>query len=105
MQSADDLNYSVFAKKHPVLRNIMNFGFKQMVQFSTHMAGRLIDLVFHFSPNDNHQCVKVKQQSPYFTDHDMLFVVVVSSIKPLLFHSLILYFRILLTPTMSRLLL
>ena len=63
---------------HPVLREIRNLGFEQMVKFPTHMAGRLIDHVHVFSPNDFPQCIDVRQQSPYFTDHDLLSVIVVS---------------------------
>ena len=63
---------------HPVMREIRNLGFEQMVKFPTHLAGRLIDHVHFFSPNDHPQCIKVRQQSPYFTDHDLLSVIVVS---------------------------
>ena len=51
-------------ENHPVLRKMSDLGFKQLVQSSTHMAGRLIDLVFFFSPSGNHQSAKIIQQSP-----------------------------------------
>ena len=63
---------------HPVLKDIVTLGFEQKVEFPTHIEGRLIDHVYFFSPTTEERHMKVKQQSPYFTDHDILYVIDVS---------------------------
>ena len=60
---------------HPVLVEIKDLGFQQRVENPTHIEGRQIDHVFFFSPeNKDGITIRVKQQSPYFTDHDILSV-------------------------------
>ena len=60
---------------HPVLVDIKDLGFQQKVENPTHIEGRQIDHVFLFSPNNvDENTIRVKQQSPYFTDHDILSV-------------------------------
>ena len=60
---------------HSILRHMRNLGFKQLVKGPTHMEGRTIDLVFLYRPLESHQFdLRVKLQSPYFTDHDILYV-------------------------------
>ena len=62
---------------HPVIRFLISQGFQQLVKRPTQIEGRLIDHVYHYSPASDSDCTKftVKQQSPYFTDHDVLSVV------------------------------
>ena len=60
---------------HQVIKTIKEFGFKQKVRAPTHIEGRLIDHVYVFTPDSKYDPgVEVEQQSPYFTDHDLLFV-------------------------------
>ena len=62
-------------KDHSILRHMMSLGFRQLVREPTHVEGRSIDLVFAYSPLESHTVdVKVKLQSPYFTDHDILYI-------------------------------
>ena len=58
----------------PLFQTLISMGFKQLVKQPTHEEGRLIDLLFYYSPN-NDTVPKVIQQSQYFTDHDMVKVV------------------------------
>ena len=60
-------------KDHLIFKTLASLDFKQLVMYPTHIEGRLIDLVFHFSPQSL-DLYDVKQQSPYFTDHDVLYV-------------------------------
>ena len=40
------------------------------------VLGRIIDQVFHYHPgSSSKKGLKVMQQSPYFSDHDLLFVI------------------------------
>ena len=57
-----------------VFQVLRYMGFQQLVKHRTHIEGRLIDLVFFFSP-DSSICFKVKQQAQYFTDHDLIRVI------------------------------
>ena len=62
-------------QNNPVLKALASFGFKQKVKKSTHLEGRLIDHVYIFCPmNSQEKEVEVVQQVPYFTDHDIIFV-------------------------------
>ena len=55
-------------RNHPIFKTLERMGFSQRVQNPTHLKGRMIDLVFSkFS-------FQVFQQSPFFTDHDILVV-------------------------------
>ena len=63
-------------RSHPVLRYIEAIGFSQLVQKPTHKEGRMIDHIFHYQPDSSaNRNIKVSQQSSYFSDHDLLFVV------------------------------
>ena len=62
-------------KYNNVFEVIRNLGFKQLVQYPTHTEGRLIDLVFVFSPDQN-TSYEVLQQAQYYTDHDLIQVFV-----------------------------
>ena len=69
-------------RNHPIIRFIENMGFTQLAKLPTHKDGGLIDHVYLNKPNDsNFWRVKVVQQSPYFTDHDMLWVIKVTNIR------------------------
>ena len=63
---------------HPILKKVSQLGFKQKVEHATHLAGRLIDHIYIFSPCNQKKIVKIQQQSPYFSDHDILSVIEVS---------------------------
>ena len=62
-------------KKHTIFQFMEREGFVQLVDSPTHMEGRHIDQVFMFNPEqrDNQQ-LAVKQQSPFYTDHDILYI-------------------------------
>ena len=64
---------------HPILKRISCLGFEQKVKHATHIGGRLIDHIYIFSPCNHDMLVKVQQQSPYFSDHDILSVIEVSN--------------------------
>ena len=89
-----DLNICFKAEKdHFALRAIENLGFKQEVARPTHTGGRQIDHVFIFNPVLMADIkIEVIQQSPYFTDHDLLFIteVMLDLYLLLIFHNLIL---------------
>ena len=70
-----DLNICfINERKHKILIEIENCGFKQQVKFPTHTAGRQIDHVYYFSPSEDTPCLVVEQVGQFFTDHDMLIV-------------------------------
>ena len=58
-------------KNHPIFSFLKNSGFHQLIKSPTHMKGGMIDLVF-----TNEEIIdensKVSQQSPFFTDHDLI---------------------------------
>ena len=60
---------------HPIIKKISHLGFEQKVEHATHIGGRLIDHIYIFSPCNHDMLVKVQQQSPYFSDHDILSVI------------------------------
>ena len=62
------------------LEKLSDLGFKQIVHFPTHIEGGIIDLVFSYSPKLL-DIYTVEQQSPYFSDHDILFVKKKTGIK------------------------
>ena len=69
---------------HPVLRYLEGVGFSQLVQKPTHKEGRLIDHIFHYHPDSSaNRCLKISQQSSYFSDHDLLFVIKVLTLQTL----------------------
>ena len=55
-------------RNHQIFKTIESLGFNQLVKSPTHIKGRMIDLVFSKS------FFEVIQQSPFFTDHDILVV-------------------------------
>ena len=55
-------------RNHQIFKTIESLGFNQLVKSPTHIKGRMIDLVFSKS------FFEVLQQSPFFTDHDILVV-------------------------------
>ena len=59
---------------HPILKRISCLGFEQKVKHATHIGGRLIDHIYIFSPCNEDMLQEVQQQSPYFSDHDILSV-------------------------------
>ena len=58
---------------HPIFKFFKECGFSQMVQYPTHIKGRMIDLVF-VDDDIFQEDVKfmLTQQSPFFTDHDLI---------------------------------
>ena len=62
---------------HPVIQFLSSHGFKQLVKRPTQIEGRLIDHIYHHRPSSNFDFANftVNQQSCYFTDHDVLFLV------------------------------
>ena len=72
-----DFNLCYTAQRsHSIFRQLEQKGFLQLVKGATHVEGRLIDLIFHFSPD---RCTPTKfatqQKSLHFTDHDMLHLI------------------------------
>ena len=62
-------------KEHTIMRYMKRLGFKQLVDKPTHIEGRTIDLVFAYDPDEiQAPSYGVKLQSPYFTDHDIVYV-------------------------------
>ena len=61
---------------HPIIRQLKSMKFNQRVKSPTHVQGRCIDHVYHFSPNyeENNSTAKVLQFGQFYTDHDMLLV-------------------------------
>ena len=84
-----DLNICFLSEKnHPVLKALARLRFKQKVQRPTHELGRLIDYIFIYSPSLIGDAeVEVVQESPYFSDHDLLFVTEVT-------HSVIIFLNL-----------
>ena len=67
-----DFNTCYFSERsNQVFKAMEQMEFQQLVKQPTHIAGRLIDLVF-FRSSDPDICYKVKQQAQFFTDHDLL---------------------------------
>ena len=55
-------------RNHQIFRTLESLGFNQLVKKPTHIKGRMIDLVF------SKVSFEIIQQSPFFTDHDILLV-------------------------------
>ena len=53
---------------HPIFKFLKECDFQQLVEYPSHMKGRMIDLVF----TDIDMNFKISQQSPFFTDHDVI---------------------------------
>ena len=60
--------------QNKVFEELKEIGFKQLVKYSSHEEGRMIDLVFDLSPSRD-AIYETIQQSRYFTDHDLIEVV------------------------------
>ena len=58
-------------KDHRVVKMLHEMGFTQLVKHPTHMKGNILD---HFYTNSCSHDVSLHQESPYFSDHDILFV-------------------------------
>ena len=58
-------------RDHQVFKFLKEIKFKQLVQNATHIKGRLIDLVFTNSVEED---IQVSQNGQYFSDHDLLTV-------------------------------
>ena len=71
-----DLNICFLSeRKHPVVVFIERKGFNQLVVNPTHTNGRLLDHVYQYIPHAQKEApFKVEQQSPYYTDHDILWI-------------------------------
>ena len=56
---------------HEIFQFLESWGFHQLVKHPTHIKGRMIDLAFikSYMEEENY---KLLQQSPFFTDHDLL---------------------------------
>ena len=66
-------------KSHPIFSALRDLGFEQIIKKPTHIAGRCIDQLFLYTPSDgNRSNLKVTHESPFFTDHDILFIQKVS---------------------------
>ena len=58
---------------HPVFKFLRECGFQQLVKYPTHIQGRMIDLAFTDSDMpQKDMSFEVSQQSPFFTDHDVI---------------------------------
>ena len=56
---------------HPIFKSLREYGFHQLVEFPTHDKGRMIDLAFIY-PKLEFNLWKSKQQSSFFSDHDII---------------------------------
>ena len=66
-----DFNLCYISQKdNRVVKDLKEMGFTQLVKHATHMEGGLLD---HFYTNALSDDVWIQQQSPYFTDHDIIF--------------------------------
>ena len=66
-----DFNICYISQKDSrVVEDLYHMGFTQLVKNATHMEGGLLD---HFYTNAFSDEVWIQQQSPYFSDHDILF--------------------------------
>ena len=63
-------------RNNKIFREIELQGFKQLLKEPTHIEGRQIDLVFHYSMQaEHHSNLTVFQFGQYFTDHDLIKIV------------------------------
>ena len=70
-----DLNICYLSQRsHPVISFLESNGFCQLVKSPTHVDGRLIDHVYHYTPEHANKEMNVEQQSPYYTDHDIIWI-------------------------------
>ena len=66
-----DFNIDYMSQKdNCVIKKLYEIGFRQLVLRPTHMAGGLLDHIYTNASTDN---IMIQQQSPYFSDHDILF--------------------------------
>ena len=63
-------------ENHPVITKLKSMKYVQKVMLPTHIQGRYIDHVYHFSPSQdgNKTEVEVIQFGQFYTDHDMMLV-------------------------------
>jgi len=64
-------------KQHKVIQHLEACGFRQVVTSATHTEGHLLDHFYSNSPTDD---INVKQESLYFSDHDVLLAKVINPI-------------------------
>ena len=71
-----DFNLCFFSeRKNPLIHFFEKKGFSQLVDCPTHVDGRLLDHVYHYSPDRTLEAsLIVEQQSVYYTDHDILWI-------------------------------
>ena len=66
-----DMNICYISQKdNRLVKDLKEMGFTQLVKHPTHMEGGLLD---HFYSNGLSDHIWIQQQSPYFTDHDLIF--------------------------------
>ena len=67
-----DMNICYISQKdNRVVKDLKEMGFTQLVKHPSHMEGGLLD---HFYSNGLSDHIWIQQQSPYFSDHDILLV-------------------------------
>ena len=73
---AGDLNICYAAEdNHPIIRKLKSLKFTQNVKSVSHVQGRIIDHVYHFSPfSDANPQLEVHQFGQFFTDHDLMVI-------------------------------
>ena len=71
-----DLNLCFLKEgSHQLFKSFLDKGFTQIVRNPTSLRGRLIDLAF-ISPSNSDVVFVARQQSQFFTDHDLIEVII-----------------------------
>ena len=71
-----DFNFdALLPEKNLILKELQNWNFKQLVEKATHIKGGLIDHCY-ISDNIDPLTVTINQKSVYYTDHDIIPVLV-----------------------------
>ena len=72
-----DFNICYFSQKNNIISSTLeNFGFEHLVTVSTHLLGHCIDHVYVRKPKNNTADIIVETISPYFSDHDVICIVI-----------------------------
>ena len=67
-----DFNFDALSsEKNIILRELENWGFRQLVQEPTHIEGGIIDHCY-ISETIKSESVILSQKSVYYTDHDII---------------------------------
>ena len=67
-----DFNFNaVCQEQNFILRELENWGFKQLIQHPTHVQGGVIDHCY-ISDNLPLSSISLSQKSVYYTDHDII---------------------------------